>query len=147
MKSLQPVFVDTWGWLAYGHRRDSHHSEIKLLFEKLIAHHIPIHTSDYILDELITLLFRRETHNEALRFLDGLMADFARGRIQIQKLTTERFREALDLRRRYHDKPDISFTDFTTMVIMRELGITSVVTEDNHFLQVGLGFQKFPWNK
>jgi predicted nucleic acid-binding protein len=96
------------------------------------------------LDELITLLFRRETHNEAIRFLDGLMADCARGKIQIQKLTVKRFREAMDLRKRYQDKPDISFTDFTTMVIMRELRITSIVTEDNHFLQVGLGFQRFP---
>ncbi len=25
------VLIDTWGWLALGHRRDSHHQEIKAL--------------------------------------------------------------------------------------------------------------------
>jgi predicted nucleic acid-binding protein len=144
VKSSQPVFVDTWGWLAYGHRRDAHHRAIKALLEKWLASHTLIHTSDDVLDELITLLFRRESPDEALRFLDGLMADCARGRIQIQKLTAQRFQDALDLRKRYQDKPDISFTDFTTMAIMRELRITAVVTEDNHFVQVGLGFQKLP---
>jgi predicted nucleic acid-binding protein len=93
---------------------------------------------------LITLLFRRESYEEAVRFLDGLLADSTRGALQIQRLTTERFQAALELRKRFRDKPDISFTDLTTMVIMRELQITVVVTEDNHFLHVGMGFQRLP---
>ncbi|HEX3720661.1 MAG TPA: PIN domain-containing protein [Verrucomicrobiae bacterium] len=136
--------MDTWGWLAYGHRRDSHHPEIKALFEALLENRTPIHTTDYILDELITLLFRRESYSEATQFLDGLMSDSARGRVQIQKVNAERFQAALDLRKRYQDKPNISFTDLTTMAIMRELGIASIITEDDHFLQVGLGFRRIP---
>ena len=90
------------------------------------------------------MLFRRESYEEAVRFLDGLLADSTRGALQIQRLTTERFQAALELRKRFRDKPDISFTDLTTMVIMRELQITVVVTEDNHFLHVGMGFQRLP---
>ncbi len=144
MKSPQPIFVDTWGWLAYGHRRDAHHTEVKELLEACVSNHMPVHTSDYVLDELITLLFRRESYDEAVRFLDGLLADSARGTLQIQRLTTERFQAALELRKRFRDKPDISFTDLTTMAVMRELQITAVVTEDNHFLHVGMGFQRLP---
>jgi predicted nucleic acid-binding protein len=136
--------VDTWGWLAYGHRRDAHHAKVKELVEACVSHRVPVHTSDYVLDELITLLFRRESFEEAVRFLDGLLADSTRGAIQIQRLTTERFQAALELRKRFRDKPDISFTDLTTMVIMRELQISAVVTEDNHFLHVGMGFQRLP---
>lgn len=29
MKGAEAIFVDTWGWLAYGHRRDAHHAEVK----------------------------------------------------------------------------------------------------------------------
>jgi len=144
VKSPQPIFVDTWGWLAYGHRRDAHHTKVKELVEACLSHHTPVHTSDYVLDELITLLFRRESYEEAVRFLDGLLADSTRGALQIQRLTTERFQAALELRKRFSDKPDISFTDLTTMVIMRELQITAVVTEDNHFRHVGMGFQRLP---
>jgi len=144
VKSPQPIFVDTWGWLAYGHRRDAHHQEVKELVETCVSYRTPVHTSDYVLDELITLLFRRESYEEAVRFLDALLADSARGALQIQRLTTERFQAALELRKRFQDKPDISFTDLTTMVILRELRIMAVVTEDSHFLHVGMGFQRLP---
>jgi hypothetical protein len=30
------------------------------------------------------------------------------------------------------------------MAIMRELEISAVLTEDNHFLHVGMGFRKLP---
>ncbi len=33
-----------------------------------------IYTSDYVLDELITLLFRREVFEEATRFVQGILA-------------------------------------------------------------------------
>ena len=113
----------------------------KKLVATCVAHPMPVHTSDYVLDELITLLFRRETYEESVRFLDGLFADSARGALQIQRVTTERFQAALELRKRFRDKPDISFTDLTSMMIMRELQIKAVVTEDNHFQQVGMGFE------
>ena len=103
-----------------------------------------VHTSDYVLNELFTLLFRRESHAEAMRFVDGLMADQVAGRVMIHRVSAERFFTALGLRRRFQDKPLISFTDLTTMGIMAELGIQEVLTEDEHFLHVGMGFQRIP---
>jgi predicted nucleic acid-binding protein len=41
----------------------------------------------------------------------------------------------------YRDK-DLSFTDCTSIVIMRELKLTTVITTDRHFQQVG--FQALP---
>jgi uncharacterized protein len=138
------IFVDTWGWLALGHRRDAHHAAVKSIIERCQSDAQRIQTSDYVLDELITLLFRREKHEEAVRFLEGLLADQAGGRLQIQRVTPERFFAALELRKRFRDKPLISFTDLTSMAIMGELGIHDVLTEDEHFRQVGMGFQTVP---
>jgi len=45
---------------------------------------------------------------------------------------------------KFKDKPRISFTDLTTMIAMAELGITDIITEDDHFTQVGMGFHKIP---
>ena len=59
MMNFDPVFVDTWGWIALGHRRDSRHEEVKLFYRELCDRRVSIYTSDYILDEVITLLFRQ----------------------------------------------------------------------------------------
>ena len=48
------------------------------------------------------------------------------------------------LRLKYLDKPQISFTDLTSMLIMQEFDIYRILTEDAHFTQVGLGFQLEP---
>ena len=144
MKPHQSIFVDTWGWLAFGHRRDAHHAAIKDLMAACVSNRAPIHTSNYVLDELITLLFRRETYEESVRFLEVLFADAKRGALQIQRVTAARFQAALDLRKRFRDKPDISFTDLTSMAIIRELEIKAVLTEDKHFRQVGMGFEILP---
>ena len=45
---------------------------------------------------------------------------------------------------KYRDKPEISFTDFTSMMVMAELGLKRVLTEDQHFTQVGMGFELVP---
>jgi predicted nucleic acid-binding protein len=59
-------------------------------------------------------------------------------------LTPLQFRSAWRLRQKYHDKPDISFVDFTSMVVMQDLGLTDIFTGDVHFKQVNLGFCLLP---
>jgi len=41
-------------------------------------------------------------------------------------------------------QPKISFTDLTSMVIMKELGIKDIITGDEHFNGVGMGFKRVP---
>jgi len=64
--------------------------------------------------------------------------------IEVEHVTRERFSRAWRLRLRYREKPRISFTDLTSFVIMRELGLRHVLTGDAHFQQVGLGFVRVP---
>jgi predicted nucleic acid-binding protein len=138
------IFVDTWGWAALGHRRDPHHERVEQVFERFHAESVPLVTSDYVLDELITLLYRREVVREATRFAETLFSAVERGELVVVRVTAERFQSAWLLRKRFRDKPRISFTDLTSMAIMKEQGIRQVLTDDDHFVQVGLGFQKLP---
>lgn len=144
MRMDTAIFIDTWGWLALGHRADDAHQTVKGIYQQLRQTRTPIYTSDYVLDELISLLFRREHFQEATRFVEGIFAASAQGQIQIQRVTSQQFAQAWRLRTRLQDKPLISFTDLTSVVIMQEQGIVSVLTQDDHFLQVGLGFVKVP---
>lgn len=54
------------------------------------------------------------------------------------------FDEAISLRKKYRDKPDISFTDLTSIVVIKDLQINEILTADKHFLQVGLDIKLLP---
>ena len=138
------VFIDTWGWLALGHRRDPSHQQVKKLFQDLQQEGAILRTTDFVLDELATLLFRRELFSEAKQFMEALFSSAALNQLQIERIHSNRFAEGWRLRLRYHDKPQISFTDLTSMAVMQELGLLEVLTEDEHFTHVGLGFQQVP---
>ena len=101
-------------------------------------------TSDYVLDETMTRLFMTAPFGAARRFLEGIFEASRQGLLDIEHITPERFRDAWRMRVRFHDKPRISFTDFTSFVVMRELGLRRVLTADTHFEEVGLGLVRLP---
>jgi len=135
------IFVDTWGWLALGHRKDLFHKEVKEYYNKLRSNHCNFYTSDYVLDETITLVFKREIYEEAVRFIEGIFKGSEQGYLTVDRITKERFTLAWKMRKQLKDKPLISFTDLTSMVIMQERGITQILTKDEHFTHVGMDFQ------
>ncbi len=137
-------FVDTWGWTAMGRRREARHQEVVAYYRLILQQGRQVLTSDYVLDETITLLFRRESPSEATRFLEGVFQALAQGRLTLESISQTRCEHAWTFRQRFLDKPLISFTDLTSMVVMSELGIQDILTEDDHFLHVGMGFRKVP---
>ena len=66
------IFIDTWGWMALGHRREPRHEQVKRICQEFRSTQVSMYTSDYVLDELVTLLFRRETFEEAVHFVEGI---------------------------------------------------------------------------
>jgi predicted nucleic acid-binding protein len=66
------------------------------------------------------------------------------GEIVSVPISSSRFKAAQALRLKFKDKPDISFTDLSSMVVMRELGVRKILTEDAHFEHVGMGFELAP---
>jgi uncharacterized protein len=138
------LLIDTWGWLALRDRREPRHKEVRAFYEMFRRNGGEAFTSDYILDETITLLFRRLPYKPAKDSIDFIQQAIAKGYLHLETVTTERFDKSLQLRIKLNDKPRISFTDITSMIVMAELGIVEVLTEDDHFLQVGMGFRKVP---
>ena len=79
-----------------------------------------------------------------VQFIGSLFVAIKGNKIKLERITDARFENAWLLRKKYQDKPRISFTDLTSMVVMAEVGITHILTQDDHFTQVGMGFQKIP---
>jgi len=142
--NINSIFMDTWGWLALAHRQDSYHSVVKKLYIQLRQKNVKFYTSQYVLDELITLLFRREHFAYAQMFIEGLLENEKLGLLRIEEINEQRFQATWALRKQLQDKPTISFTDLSSCIIMQELGIVYILTQDKHFLQVGMGFINLP---
>lgn len=77
-------------------------------------------------------------------YIRALLAKVDPGDYLLAHISPQQFRRAWEMRQKYHDKPDISFVDFTSMITMQDLGITEVFTGDAHFQQVGLGLHLVP---
>jgi len=138
------IFIDTWGWLTLRDRDESRHGDVKEFYQQLRDENEMIYTSNYVLDETITLVFKRLPFKTAKESLAKLDKAIKQGYLQVEWVTPERFEKAKILRLKYQDKPKISFTDLSSMVVMEELGLKDIITGDEHFEHVGMGFQRKP---
>jgi predicted nucleic acid-binding protein len=135
------LFIDTWGWLVLEDSKDPQHQAASSMYAQTAKAAGNIFTTNFVLDETFTRLFRRRPFQEASRFAKGLLRSPS---IRIEEITPVRFRRAFDLRHIFRDKPDISFTDLTTIAVIQELKVVDILTGDRHFIQVGLGFRTHP---
>ena len=71
--------------------------------------------------------FYRLPFSAAKESLEALQQAITAGYLHLERITPERFEKAKELQ-----------------VVMAECGITEILTEDDHFLQVGMGSQKMP---
>lgn len=135
------LFVDTWGWLTLYDSREARHHDVARFYDRFRSQGGQLYTTDYVLDETLTLLFVRlpfPQAQQAMTILDQAIED---GYLLLEWMTPERFAQTEALRLKFQDKPRISFTDLSSMAVMQELGISTVLTGDAHFTHVGMGFQ------
>jgi predicted nucleic acid-binding protein len=124
------VFVDTGAWFAYFVRRDPDHN----LARKWVSNNdSQLITSDYILDELFTLLKLRESYAVAVAAGKILIEEKI---CQIIKITPDDFARAWNVFVQFSEK-GWSFTDCTSKVIMERLNISTAFSFDEHFDQFG----------
>jgi predicted nucleic acid-binding protein len=138
------IFVDSWAWIALADKSDPYHRKAKAQHKKFVRARQPYVTSDYVLGETITYLYDALGAASAQGFINTLLAAIDAGDYVQAHVSPLQFRRAWQLRQKYQDKPDISFVDFTSMVVMQDLGMVDIFTGDAHFRQVNLGFRLHP---
>jgi uncharacterized protein len=140
---VESLFLDTWGWLALVDAKDPAHADAVSERRRCSAPGRLV-TTDYVLDETFTRLYSRCSFAIARQFSDAVLSAEKTTLLGIERITPERFAVAYRWRARYRDKAAISFTDLTSFVVMKELGIREVLTADMHFTQAHLGFRRVP---
>jgi hypothetical protein len=127
------IFVDTSAWLALNDRNDQYHSEAVSKLKIVTKQKIELITSEYVLDESITIIRYRVSHKAAVVFGDSLMNSTI---VTVADITEEERFRAWMLFKKYDDK-ELSFTDCTSFALMNKLKLRKAFAFDDHFKQIG----------
>jgi predicted nucleic acid-binding protein len=126
---MEIIFVDTSAWYALANEKDANH----LLAREFLAENRRLVTTNFIIDETITLTLIRAGYRYALsvgeQLLNGQLAS-------IVWVTRDDQGAAWELFKQYDDKM-FSFTDCTSFAVMTRLGLRYTFTFDTDFTQTG----------
>ena len=70
------LFVDTWGWLTLYDKREIKHKEVSTFWKQFRIGGGVLYTTDYILAETYTLLFKRLDSHRAKNAMQELGIDW-----------------------------------------------------------------------
>lgn len=128
------VFVDTSGWVALFVANDKNHGKAVSIFEDLKQSKALVYTSDYVLDETITTILTRGNRKQSVLAGKVLLTSEI---IKIVHVSANYFQSAWELYQKYRDK-QFSFTDVTSLTIMKDLNINRAFAFDREFIQAGI---------
>ena len=127
------ILVDTSGFYALLVRRDDQHVAAKKVLDNARRRRRAFVTTDYVLDETITLLAARGLGHLVEPFLQSTLDSRA---CLIEWMNPERFTEARRLLAKHLDQ-GWSFTDCVSFVVMKQRDLRDALTKDKHFGAAG----------
>jgi hypothetical protein len=125
------TFVDTGAWYAAFVPEDK---DYPAAHAWLKGNRAPLVTTDYVLDELLTLLRANDEPERALRLGRSL---FSERLARLHRVTDNELKRAWKVFERFSDK-EWSFTDCTSYAVIERLGIKKAFAFDRHFRQFAI---------
>ena len=127
---MERLFVDTSAWFALVNAKDPMHDAVEALLRAFDGR---LTTSNYVVDETVTLCRYRLGHAAAVRVGQTLFDDEL---LDLMRVSPEDERRAWELFVRRRDQ-SYSFTDCTSFTLLRRLGLKSVAAIDDDFRAEG----------
>jgi predicted nucleic acid-binding protein len=123
------IFIDTTAWVAGIDASDPLHDDGKAIIEALAeGRSAPALTTDFVLDETLTLLKRRGARvSKAAEALEQLLSSPS---VTVVYVDESLFEESLVHFKKYEK---LSFTDAVTLTIMQRYGIKEIYSHDSDF--------------
>ena len=128
------IFIDTGAFLSRFIVNDTYHKKSLSLWKKIESKKIICYTSNFIIDELATLLLRRTGADFCY---DKINRIYESPQFNILRPTKENEFNALELLKKYSDQ-EISFTDCISFDLIKSNRIQKAFTFDKHFSYVGI---------
>lgn len=125
------IFVDTGIWYSANVEEDPDHAKAR---ELLLSASSDLITTDYVVDELLTLLAARGHRDVAIRIGEDFWTQTS---CDLEWSKEEDNWDAWHVFSTYSDK-EWSFTDCVSYAVMKRLGIGEAFALDEHFKQFGI---------
>lgn len=123
------IFVDTTTWVAGIDASDRLHEDGKAVLEALIeGRSAPALTTDFVLDETMTLLKKRGAR--VSKVVEALQRLISSPLVTLVYVDESAFGESLLNFKKYEK---MSFTDAVTLTIMRRYGVKEIFSHDKDF--------------
>jgi len=130
---IEPVFVDSFAWIAAINKSDNYHEISLKILEELLNKQARLITTNYVVVETINALSKVKFRKTVIEFIDKLRKS---PNVQIVKITDEIYNNAWTLYQQRMDK-DWGITDCTSFEVMQMFNIRKAFTSDKHFEQAG----------
>ena len=133
---MNQIFVDTSGWAALADKADKDHARA-LQFRDEIVDKFKLVTTNYILDELYTLLLMNVGLDPTVHYkkmLDILIGEHVLEIIWVDHALAKR---GWDVFEQYNIDKSWSFTGCTAYAAMKKSEIAKAFAFDHHFEQMG----------
>lgn len=127
------IFVDTGAWVSIAVKGDINHKAAVQQLRDFEENRLSLITSDYIFDELLTLVRMRSTHENAKRIGMTILKSPV---VRLERIDETLWENAWRIFQRYSDK-SWSFTDCTSFALMDQFNIASAFSFDADFAQYG----------
>lgn len=133
---MKEIFVDTSAWDAVADGGDPNH-EIAMLFKDEIAGRYRLVVTNYILDELYTLLLMNIGYKRTVEIKRTLDVLAQTGVIEIVWVSRNIADEAWSAFEQFNVDKEWSLTDCVSYVVMKQRGVTEAFVFDQDFAQMG----------
>jgi hypothetical protein len=132
----EPIFLDSWAWIAIVDKHDPYHAVVTDAFEQMRQRRTYIVTTNVVVYEAYENLRRRLGLPIAICFRDIMGACRFYDAFTLTYVRQEDEDEAMRLAERYPDQ-DFSLTDCFSFVIMKRLNLRTAFTGDKHLMTAG----------
>ncbi len=133
---MKYILVDTSAWVALADKKDKDHTNALRFRDKIVGKY-KLLTSDYVLDELYTLLLMNVGFLPTVNYKEKLDTLIAEHVLDVIWIDHDLAKRGWDVFEQYNSDKLWSFTYCTSFVVMKEFGITEVFAFDHHFEQMG----------
>jgi len=126
------IFIDINALFSFFDKKDKNHKSVSNSLKECNKKFV---TSNFILDELITLMkVRKISVNSYKNYVEKIYSGIS---CQLIRISEDNEKNAWEIMQKYADH-EFSFTDCTSFALMKENNITLACSLDRHFYEFGV---------